>query len=50
MEVEAGNRLIDFGRQKQSEAQGRLEEISKERTLFKTSFLKRMVVKKQNKF
>ena len=48
MEVEAGNKLIEFGRQKQSEAWGgRLEDISKERTLFKTSLLKGLPVKKQ---
>ena len=33
MEVEAGNKLIEFGRQKQSEAQGRVEDISKEKDL-----------------
>ena len=32
MEVEAGNKLIEFGRQKQPEVQGRLEDISKETT------------------
>ena len=44
MEVKAGNKLTEFGRQKQSESQGRLEDISKI-TLFKTSFLKRVAVK-----
>ena len=29
MEVEAGTKLIEFRRQKQSEAQGRLEDVSK---------------------
>ena len=32
-EVEKGNKLTDFGRQKQSEAQGSLEDISKEKGL-----------------
>ena len=30
MEVEAGNKLIEFGMQKQSEVQGRLEDISRD--------------------
>ena len=46
IEVETGNKLIASGRQKQSEAQGRLEDISKERIVLKTSFLKRVAVKK----
>ena len=47
MEVNAGNKLIEFGRQKQSEAQGRVEDISKEKDLVQNSFLKRVVVKKK---
>ena len=42
MEVETGNKLIEFGRQKKFEAQGRLEDIYK---MFKTSFLKRVPIK-----
>ena len=44
MGVEAGNKLMEFGRQKQSEAQGRLEDICKEKDLGQMSFLKRMAV------
>ena len=33
MVVEAGNKLIEFGRHKQSEAQGRLHDISKVKDL-----------------
>ena len=49
MGVETGDKMIEFGRQKQSEVQGRLEDISKKRTLFTTSFLKRVAVKKKTK-
>ena len=33
MEVEAGDKLIEFGRQKQSDTQRRLHDISKEKDL-----------------
>ena len=33
MEVEVGNKLIELGRQKQSKAQGKIEDISKEKDL-----------------
>ena len=38
MEVEAENKWIKFGRQKQSEAQGRLEDISKKGLCSKPAF------------
>ena len=40
-EVEAGNRLIEFGRQKQSEAQGSLEDIPKENDLIQNQLSKK---------
>ena len=48
MEVEAGNKVIEFGRQKQSEAQGRLEDISKEKDLVQKELSKKSGSKKQN--
>ena len=47
MEVEVGNKLIEFGRQKQSEVQGRLEDISKEKDLVQNQLSKKSVSKKQ---
>ena len=44
MEVEAGNKLIEFGRQKQSEAQGRL---SKEKDIVQNQLSKKSGSKKQ---
>ena len=47
MEIEAGSKLIEFGRQKQSEAQGRLEDISKDKDLIQNQLSKKSVSKKQ---
>ena len=47
MEVEAGNILIAFGRQKQSEHKGDWRIYLKKRAMFKTSFLKRVAVNKK---
>ena len=47
MEVEGGNKLIEFGRQIQSEAQGRLEDISKEKDLVQNQISKKSGSKKQ---
>ena len=49
VEVEAGNKLIEFGRQKQSEVQGRLEDISKEKDLVKNELPKKTGSKKKQK-
>ena len=49
MEVETGNKLIEFGKQKQSEAQGRLEGISKEKDLVQNQLSKKSVSKKKTK-
>ena len=49
MEFEAGNRLIEYGRQKQSEAQGRLEDISKEKDLVQNQLSKKTGSKKKQK-
>ena len=46
MEVEAGNKLIEFGRQKQSKAQGRIEDISKEKDLVQNWLSKKSGSKK----
>ena len=46
MEVEAGNKLIEFQRQKQSEAQGSLEDISKEKDLVQNQLSKKSGCKK----
>ena len=46
MEAEVGNKLIEFGRQKQTEAQGRLEDISKEKDLVQNQLLKKSGCKK----
>ena len=47
MEVEAGNKLKEFGRQKQSETQGRLDDISKEKDLVHNQLSKKSSSKKQ---
>ena len=47
MEVEAGNKLIELGRQKQSKAQGRLEDISLEKNLVKNQLSKNSGSRKQ---
>ena len=46
MYVEAGNKLIEIGRQKQSEAQGSLEDISKEKDLVQNQLFKNSGSKK----
>ena len=45
MEVEAGNELIKFGREKQSEAKKRLSHTTKE-TVLKVSYLRVAKLKK----
>ena len=52
MEVETGNKLIEFGRQKQSEAQGRgrLEDIFKEKDLVQNQLSKKSGSKKTKSF
>ena len=47
MEVETGNKLVEFGRQKQSVAQGRLEDISKKKDLVQNQPSKNSGSKKQ---
>ena len=46
MDVEAGNKFIEFGRQKQSETHGRLEDISKEKDLVQNQLSKESCKKK----
>ena len=50
MEDEAGNKVIEVGRKKQSEAQGTLEDISKEKDLVQNQFFKKSGSKKNKKF
>ena len=40
MEVQAGNKLIEFGRQQQSEAHKKLSDIAGERDKIRVSYLK----------
>ena len=49
MEVVAGNKLIEFGRQKQSEAQGKLEDMSKEKDLVQKQLSKKSGSKRNKK-
>ena len=50
VEGKVGNKLIEFGRQKQSEAQGRLEDTCKEKDLVQNQLSKKNGNKKKQKF
>ena len=50
IEIEAGNKLMEFGRQKQSKAQGRPEDICKEKGLVQSQLSKKNSSKKTKCF